>query len=101
MKTITKECVEQQHPIPTLNHKQKLAIKEKGSGVLSKVSSLEQRENTVQATAGCSVWLGGRGVSREGAAVGAGACPKVLKEEAHSTQGEGERGNRMEQIGGF
>lgn len=64
-------CVEQPYPIPTFNHEQELAMgkKKKGKqvfkGILSKMNSLEQGENTVQATADCSVWLEARECSEK------------------------------------
>lgn len=43
----------------------------------------------VQATTSCSAWLESRAVSREKTAERTRASPEVLKEKAHSTQGEG------------
>lgn len=93
--------MEQQDPISTLHHKRKLATK-KGAGEYVKQIEQPRAGKRIQfRQVGLLSVAGRQGCVQRRAAVGAEACPKVLKEEAHSTQREGERGNRMEQSGGF
>lgn len=81
--------------VPIIKHKQELALEEKIIVFEAKLAAFELRpragKNTrmVQATVSYSVWLESRAASREKTAERAGASPKVLKEKAHSSHGEG------------